>query len=388
MLDSASALGHNAWYLARAYARPLVRWHVPVAMVTGRAAGTGQKRTILVAGWKRTIAYYVQRYFDHCDKPIDFANVPLLALPALLKRVRTDADMIIARVPGPGSRWLFDDSFLHVPEAVEARLEIPRDLSTLEQASTRARRNIARIHEHDLTWELSTDPRDFDPFYDRYYVPFLRQRYGDLAHEIERPILNRAFRRGCILWVLHDQVRVAGALLQGKGSVLRWRVMGAITDEIDVVRIGALSAIYLFSAEYARQHGFRWLDLGFSKSSPRDGVLSHKRSWGARVYCPWKVDHDLLFAWDRWDDDMAHFLSTTPLIFRHKGGLSAVAALSANERSRSPYKAGLKVAMPGLSDVFVLGVDLGAHPSTPATTEATVHVLPPTPSGVFLRSQT
>jgi hypothetical protein len=385
-LDSVVAAANRQWYRARAYARPLVRWHVPVARITGKAAGTGQERTVVVAGWKRTVAYYVQRFFETMNEPVILATVPVLRLAATLKGLRDDCDLVVARVPGPGSGQLFDDFYLHVPEAVDARLEVPQDSATLALASTRARRNIARVRENGLTWNVSTDIADFTIFYDDFYVPFLRKRYADLAHEVDRATLLRAYRRGCLLWVLKNGKRVAGALLQPQGSVLAWRVMGALTDGEDVAKIGALSAIYLFGAECAAQHGFRWLDLGFSKSSPRDGVLSHKASWGARVYRPWKVDHDLLFGWRNLSDDVANFLHDTPLIFQDGASLSSVTALpvGALAGSADPASIGNKSAIPGLRNIFVVGVADGQARREHGRFGTVVHPVPSVSSTALL----
>lgn len=383
IIDSLSGLMRRAGYLTRAYARPLTRWRVPVATVAGLGAGSGEPRTLLVAGWKRTVAYYAQRYFSEYDEPVVKANVPVLALATVLNRARSDADLIIARVPAPGSSRLFGESYYRVPEAVEARLEIPADPEELVAASTRARRNISRVREHELSWSISTDATDFNLFYEQYYVPFLRVRYDDLAHEIDRRTLRRALRRGCLLWVWYQNRRVAGALLQARGRLLRWLVMGAVADGVDLAGIGALSAIYVFSVECAIRHGFRSLDLGYSKASPRDGVLSHKASWGARVYCPWRVDHNLMFAWDRFDDDIARFLSTTPLIFRKKSGLGVVTAMTDDDGNRLPVTIGKKVAMPGLTDVIVMGKNLGSCSSPIQHSESLIHLIPGRSSGAF-----
>jgi hypothetical protein len=386
-LDYVAAAANRGWYRARAYARPLVRWRVPVARITGTVAGTTHEGTIVVAGWKRTVAYYASRFFETMSEPVTIANVPVLRLPTVLKAAREDCDLVVARVPGPGSHQLFDDFYLHVPEAVDARLEVPADSSALALASTRARRNVGRVRDNGLTWTVSTDEADFPSFYHDFYVPFLRTRYGDLAHEVDRATLLRAYRRGCILWVHKDGRRVAGALFQPHGPVLGWLVMGALTEGEDAAKIGALSAIYLFGAECAAQHGFRWLDLGFSKASPRDGVLSHKASWGARVYCPWKVDHDLLVGWRTLSDDVANFLNDTPLIFREGPALSAVTALSADDRIRAadPIAVGQKIAMHGLSNVYVTGVPAGRVHSSQGKVGTVVHAVPAGSSMEFRR---
>ena len=369
--DRLFAATHRAAYLGRSYLRPFVRLRVPVASVTGAAAGSGEQRTVVVAGWKNSVAYFIHRFFSEFDRPRPVRAVPLFRLPGVLNDLRSHADMVLARVPGPGSRWLFDSSYLRLPEAVEARLAVPSDLEDLADASTRARRNIARVRNNGLSWSISRDVRDFEVFYEDYYLPFLSQRYGDIPEVIDKASLRRTFRRGCLLWVAKGKTPVSAALLEPEGPVLHYRVMGARDDVFDPVKTGALSAIYLFGAQCALEHGIRWFDLGYSKSSPYDGVLSHKGSWGARVYCPWHVDHDLVISWSRLERDIADFLHRTPLIVRDNNGLSVVTA-KPPDSAGSADSIGRKAAFPGLSRIYVLGSSPGSDPEREEASTAQV----------------
>ena len=355
-LHEAQGLARRLGYRARAHGRTITRWNVPVTRVRGRLHEGRGERSVLVAGWKRTVEYYLRRFFEEADPPEPVATSHVLQLPRLLRRLRGEADLVIARVPAPASKWLFGDAYLRVPEAVEARLVVPEHPDALARASTRARRNLSRVRRNGLGWSLSFSDADFEEFYSDHYLPFLRRRYADLGHEIDRRTLRRAFRRGGLLWVLHEKRRVAAALVQAQGDVLHWRVMGAPNEGPDPAKTGALAAIYVFGVECARLHGLRYFDLGYSKSSLRDGVLSHKCSWGAGVYCPWQVDHDLLFGWERLDGAVASFLHDTPLIIREGTGLSAVSALAPEVRceSSAAVAAHRKLLVPGLERLYLL----------------------------------
>jgi hypothetical protein len=384
--DRLSLLLGNAWYWARAHARPLIRWKVQIAQINGIGAGSGRPQTVLVAGWHRTVAYYAQRFFKAMESPIILGTTPLLGLPAQLEELRGKYDLVIARVPGPSSRWLFDDFYLHVPEAVESRLELPAESLHLAQASTRARRNLARVRNSQLSWEISTDPADFDLFYDDYYVPFLRGRYEDLAQEFTKKDLLKIFRHGCIVWILKDGQRLVGALFSPDGDTLRWRVMGAAGDGQEIAKLGGISAIYVFGTECAIRYGFKWLDLGYSKASTRDGVLSHKASWGGMVRAPWRVDHDLLFGWKQLSVDVSRFLHETPLIVRDGCGLSAITALSDHEETTEETLESVSSAatVPGIQRVLVAGPFASSARSGSGRFGAVYQAVPPLASGDIL----
>lgn len=355
-MPDVGAAWQRAVFVARSHARPFVHWRVPIARITGRRPGTTREATLVVAGWKRSVEYYVRRFLDEPIRREPLTRTPMLRLSSVLEREGGDADLILARVPRPSASWLFGDAWLRVPEGVAARLEVPDNPDDLSRASTRARRNVRRIRKNALNWSVSVSRDDFELFYRDYYVPFLNRRYGDMGTQFDRRRLAGWFRRGCILWIHKDDRRVAAALLQPDGPVLRWWVMGARTDGEDPVKTGALAAIYLFGAECARRYGFRRFDVGFSVASLRDGVLSHKRSWGVTLHDSPMVDLDLVFRWDRFGDGLADFLAETPLIFREAGKLSAVAALPA-EQDPDPAAARRihgKIAMPGLHRLYIV----------------------------------
>ena len=207
-----------------------------------------------------------------------------------------------------------------------------------------------------LSWTTSVAESDFALFYDGFYVPFIRQRYPDSGASGGKEKLRKLFRRGFLLWIHQGEEKLAGAILTPDGEVLRWFVVGARTDGVDPVKSGALSAIYVFGIECARQHGFRWFDVGWSPPSLRDGVLSHKRSWGAMLIDSPRADYDTLFRWETFDDRLMAFLSENPLIFRDDGGLSAIVALPLDARpdlvtARAAYR---KLAMAGLRRIYMV----------------------------------
>ena len=267
--------------------------------------------------------------------------------------------MVMARMPRPASAWFFGDAYIHVPSAVDSWVEIPRDTEALAGRSTRARRNTNLVLRSELSWTTSVAESDFDLFYDRFYVPFVAQRYPDSGASRGKQKLRKLFRSGFLLWISRGEEKLAGAIFKPDGEVVRWFVVGARVDGVDPVKSGALSAIYVFGIECARQYGFRWLDVGWSPPSLRDGVLSHKRSWGAILKDSPRIDHDTLFRWNALDDRLMTFLSEHPLIFRDDGGLSAIAALPRDACADlvTVWAAYRRVAMPGLRRVYMVSAN-------------------------------
>lgn len=351
--DRFAAELNRAAFVTRAHLRPLWRWRIPIRRVQP-AGPIGLN--LVVVGTKVPIRYFLKRLVGRDWREEPLATMPLLALPWALDRLSAGSDLVMARVPRPASRWFFGDAYIHVPGGVDAWVEVPEDTEALAQRSTRARRNTNLVLRSGLNWTTSVTESDFDLFYDRFYVPFVRQRYPDSGASGGERKLRELFHLGFLLWIRQGEEKLAGAILKPDGEVMRWFVVGARTDGVDPVKSGALSAIYVFGLECSRRHGFRWFDVGWSPPSLRDGVLSHKRSWGAILKDSPRADHDTLFRWETLDNRLMSFLSENPLIFRDDGGLSAIAALPLDARAdlATAWAAYRKVAMAGLRRVYLV----------------------------------
>ncbi|MBI4532216.1 MAG: GNAT family N-acetyltransferase [Candidatus Latescibacteria bacterium] len=164
-------------------------------------------------------------------------------------------------------------------------------------------------------------------FYNTMYVPFIRRRHGKRAAVRNVYWLRRCFHQGGILWVLHGGRRIAGVFFQQWGQTLHLLALGTANGEWAPVKAGAIAALYYYSVEHARDLGCKTVDFGGSRPALTDGVLCYKRKWGMRLVEKRGSSYDFLVHWAYMDKPVTAFLAHTPLIFRDRGGLSAVAAI-------------------------------------------------------------
>ena len=94
------------------------------------------------------------------------------------------------------------------------------------------------------------------------YVPFIRNRHGE--HAVVRSIhwLRRTFRQGGLQWIRRDGQPIAGHILQRRGPVLKFVVLGKISGEWAPVKLGATDALYFFGIQYAKELGCTFIDFG------------------------------------------------------------------------------------------------------------------------------
>ncbi|MET0152553.1 MAG: GNAT family N-acetyltransferase [Candidatus Binatia bacterium] len=290
---------------------------VPLAIARGRCATTAAPASALIAGRGTDARYFLERFFSGPIEVEDRGRVSLTRLPAALRRERDRHDLTIARVDRIGSRFLFDAAYHRLPDWVGTIMSMPNDVERFASTSPRRlRSDFLRVRRNDLRWLISNAREDFDRFYTKMYLPFLDRRHGALGVVRNVHQLLRAFRAGCLLWVLHRGEPISAILLTPQGDVLRFVVLGTRDGALEPIALGGLAALYIFAMEYAKERGFRSLDLGGVRPCLSDGALQYKLKWGVRLRPKPEVYHDFLFYWPRPSKEISSFLEANPLVVR------------------------------------------------------------------------
>ena len=313
---------------------------VPVVLLRGATNHSGQQGTMLVAGHDPWVSYLPSRFFVGEPQRELVGNVSPWELPALLDRLRTSADLTIARMDRLSARIWFGHDYLAVPEWVGTRLSVPDDLDKLMRSGGSLRRDMTLIRRHKFLPLVTRGSEDFETFYHSMYVPFTRTRHGELVFMRKPHDLRHRLGRGGILWMLRDGQRVAGMQFERKCQTLDLLALGTVNGDLAHVRDGAIAALYYHVIRLARELGCTMVDFRGSRPSLSDGLLRFKRKWGITLYDRTDMYYDLLVRWNGVNGVVKDFLSHTGLIFRDEGRLSAIHADESQSR-RSLWIGGL-----------------------------------------------
>ena len=254
--------------------------------------------------------------------------MPIWRLRAALARRRASVDLVVARLDRLSATLALDASYVAVPEWVGARAPVPDDARQFCRAQQEPCHNMARGRRAGLRPEVSHELRDFDDFYDRMYVPFVRA--GSTA--TEAVVSNRA-AHATLLSPRRPRVGgrdgaagVAGVLYRTPRDDPRsGRARHAPTAISRRARDGRglrARALRLRARPRARLHGGRLRRLApvtDRRPARLQGALGLRASSTNRT-----MFYDLCLAWDRLTPPLLAFLTRTPLIFRQSDGLAAL----------------------------------------------------------------
>ncbi len=207
-------------------------------------------------------------------------------LSAELRALSQAVDLCVLDLDFPLPLMIRRKKFLNVPRWVKQRVPIG---DTWEDVSGRIGRKTRReaqriIKKFDFRSCVVEGRHAAEHFYDRLYLPYIRQRHGQAAELVGRErFIRECHRRQVIQLLQGDNVVAAVAVrLSNRQMTLAWT--GMDTELTPAQRLGAADALDFFSLIYAYQRGCSHMDMGHSRACLDDGVLRYKRKWGASVY--------------------------------------------------------------------------------------------------------
>jgi hypothetical protein len=318
---------------------------------------SGEPIKVLVTGRTTTVDYLLRRLLiGH----MEYTERHSLSGRAMRRKSRdcTGVDLKFIRGGGRGNRDASGD--WRVPDAVESIIDLdpgaPDPGIRYGDADT-----LRRVRNHNLSATVSHDARELRDFVRNAYVPHIRERFGDLARPHSELTIARAFNSGGLLWVERHGVRVAGVVFSTSGKTISSRIAAPVSDPELVENLHAVSATKKFLIDYAIEHGYRYFDLGKSRPQLMDGVLRHKKRWGARLLDSPKEVAEFHLSWRALTPAIAQWLRTTPLVIRDSGDLAGLTVLAEDESPDDCRDRLRRLWSPGLARIIVLNHD-GRNP--------------------------
>lgn len=306
---------------------PFIRWRVPVRLLRGTEASSGQEVRILVSGSARTAEYHLRHFF--ATEPVEESctHMPVWSVRRHLRRQQSKVDLMLCGLDVISARLFAPRGWMRLPHYVGSWMAVPAEAHGSMPRHSRTDSDFRRVRKQRFAAEFSTAGSDFDYFYTRCYLPLLQQRHGRNAEVVPRWMLRLVHLCGGIHWITRDGERLAGDLVVRRGRTYVPVVTGLLDGREDLLRQGALTALYVHSLSKAHALGCSRISLGGSRPSLHNGVLRYKAKWldGLMPHAgPFSSNHTLLIHWNRLTPAVAGMLGRGAFIHHEKGGYSAL----------------------------------------------------------------
>ena len=159
--------------------------------------------------------------------------------------------------------------------------------------SKNRRKKIRQLQEQPFCVEFSQDKQDFDQFYYRMYLPYVRERHegqGLIIDDYDSAL--KTFMRGGIVLIKDDHEPIGGSLYRQDGDMFYVLYGGVLDGNYDIVKQGVPMRLDWAIIQWAHENGARRIDFGSTRALTSNGVFEYKRQLGARLY-PQKYFYDL-----------------------------------------------------------------------------------------------
>lgn len=339
---------------------PRLLWQqrsMPIGVLRGVTKRTCRPVRVIVAGTPPRSDLVPLQIFAEPPQREALGSVPIWSLPRALCALDDSADVLFAKVSRSATPLFRQRDWLLVPAAPVVMLDAQVDFDQLKKAKSSVRSDLRVVRRTGFEPEFTHTPEDCDAFTDGMHIPYMRSRHDALALAHSAARLRRMVRQGGgIAWARLDGQRVAGCVFQERGDLLRFFAFGVRDGDVSLVKAGALAALYVFILQYARERGFRRVELGGAGVRLNSRLLLAKLKWGGWIDFARPSDHHYLFRWPRPNAVTLDILHDMPLIARRAGQPVAVTALSGNagDDLKALARFGKTAAQVGLRRIVVL----------------------------------
>jgi len=306
---------------------PFTSWRVSVQELSGTAHVSGQNVRLLAAGMPRWAEQVGTYFFAGAPVVENTTLVPVWRLRRHLNQRRVAADLTLVGI-NRVSAWLFlGKGYLAMPPLISTWQAVSEKQPDRSHFRDSVASDLRRVKKHAFGSHLSKAAGDFDLFYEQFYKPYILGRHTTNARLTPRWMLRLVFRFGAIQWLTLGGERVAADLVMKQGRAYNLVVTGVKNGRQDLLRMGALAALYINSVSHARQMGCTRILLGSSRAFLRDGLTRYKGKWMdgfTRDDGHITANHVLLLRWNRLAGPVADFLSSAGLVHHDQSGYSAL----------------------------------------------------------------
>jgi hypothetical protein len=289
------------------------------------ALGDGTRVQCLLVGG-HLFSEYLLSLPCFAGSPVSRSRMRIDAIGARGEPSSASVDLCIAALPIeyplPVGSWRFRQQ-----EFVRQVIDLSPTAPPNRRLASKMKETQRRIRRYGLTSEVSRDAADFAFFYERMFLPHTRTQFGAHADIESQEEMQTYFRRGFVVFVAKDGVRLVGSLCFVQDGVLVYRRSGVLDGDRAHLSTGAQAAGYYYFLTLAQEMGCGAVDLMNSRPFPSDGVYRFKRDWGASVQAEDRPERGVfhLHLGDR--RGLVRFYAENPAIVLLDEGLAVVVGI-------------------------------------------------------------
>ncbi|MDT8896963.1 hypothetical protein QYE77_01705 [Thermanaerothrix sp. 4228-RoL] len=268
--------------------------------VEGIEKVSGEKLSLVYVGDKSLFRQIIYRILNKNIVIKYTGRVPLWRLSDLERRIHSRVDLVFLELPRLLSHSIHEGTIIENSGNVLMVMPIRRKgkWETIHRELIKKQRlNIKRFNEAGFRLVKGDSQKDFDFYYDRMYLPMVKNRHALYADIPPRESFRQLVKK-CELWYVKDPEgkRVAAMVWFDGGEVKHGLSFGVLDGDFRYEEQGALACIYYHEIRMAFEQNARLLDGTQAPPFENDGLYQHKHRWGFEpIEDPWNPNKLLIW---------------------------------------------------------------------------------------------
>ena len=272
------------------------------------------KLTIYHISRKRIPEYFLAKFYAELPSVEIESRIYLWQIPGRVKMIEKKTGLLFVRTHA-FLKYILRDGFIAIPEYIKQILDVKGDEKEIKKNFHKGlkKTELRRIRKYGYSYEISTDPEKVEFFYQRMYIPFTSKRHQEYAHLDSLEIVQEETTAG-IMFLKKDNQCIGGASMRKKADTLIVKKFGIIDADDMFYKHSILGALYYFIITFAKEEGYKKVDLGFTPPILSDGILIFKNKWGSKMKHVWGESSIFLLKICQPNDSLKKILADNPLI--------------------------------------------------------------------------
>jgi len=262
------------------------RPRLPVLLFEGSEKTSGERLITLIVGKSGDASYWSQLIYSGVPAVTPHGKCIASSALSITESLPITPDLIIVDLGKINSTNFDRHGYATVPKWIPFALDMSNygmDIDKLITSGGNAK-SVKKVLRKKFTYVVSHSKDDLRLFYYEMYVPYAQRRFGDSAQIYSYKFIRSMFYRCRLLFVEADSKQVAGVLLIDTDNELMIHSLGVSSGNVEYVKQGVLFAAYYYAFKWASENEYTRINFGYCRPFLSDGVLAHKKRWGAEVY--------------------------------------------------------------------------------------------------------
>jgi hypothetical protein len=213
--------------------------------------------------------------------------------------------------------------------------------------------DIKKIQNSSYEYKfIKNDHSLLNLFYYNMYMPYVNNRYRDEKFLTSYGEILSHFKKGGLILVKDGDKYVSGTIVKIENNKLSTCKSGVLNGDMDLVKKGALTALFYFYCKLAQDNGLTKIDYGLSRPFLNDGVLRYKAKWNTKIDLDQKNNKVFVLKINKLTEFTRHFLIYNPFISIEKNILRGNIFYDSNIEENKE-----KHSISGLSEFKMINLD-------------------------------